>query len=137
MTEVKENSLLFVYGTLRKGFNNHGLIEDKPFITEAVIEGSLILEGWLPMVFPGPGLVVGEIYQIDDVDSWRRLDRLEGHPGWYNRREVDATDADGKAYRVWVYFMGTPEESETELARALRNGGRVVEHGNYKLAVSR
>ncbi len=113
------NNLLLVYGTLRSGMGNHPLMGGCSEVGVATIKARLHLAGWLPMIFEGEGKVVGEIYEIPDAETWRQLDSLEGHPNWYERREVDA-DLNGKTVKVWAYFMtGDPRE------------GTYVESGDY------
>ena len=101
------NNLLVVYGTLRKGHGNHYLMEDcAPVAEGATVKATLYLSGLLPMIFEGEDTVLGEIYEIPSLEKWKRLDALEGHPDWYERREVDATNPkDGSTVKVWVYFM--------------------------------
>lgn len=103
-----KNNLLFVYGTLRKGHGNHYLLEDcKQVSALASIRADLYLSGRLPMIFEGDGKTYGEVYEIPDEATWRRLDGLEGHPTWYERREVDAEILPDKTltFKVWAYFM--------------------------------
>lgn len=66
--------------------------------------------GSFPGVVPGDaaegkdGAVTGEVYEVSD-ETFRRLDRLEGHPRLY-RRELVETEANGPA---WMYvYQSTP-----------------------------
>ncbi|HJL14439.1 MAG TPA: gamma-glutamylcyclotransferase family protein, partial [Sandaracinaceae bacterium LLY-WYZ-13_1] len=43
------------------------------------------------MVGGGRTRVVGEVYEVDGA-TLERLDRLEGHPGFYRRRQVELDD---------------------------------------------
>ncbi len=68
---------VFVYGTLRRGFSNHGLLATSKFIGEAatlrpywmITTGPFpVLLDHVPDDFGVPALaVVGEIYHVDDA----------------------------------------------------------------------
>lgn len=89
---------LLVYGTLRKGHGNHGVIFGAKHIGDTAIKGTLYSLGAFPAVtLAGETKVKCECYEIDDV-ALARCDRLEGHPSFYKRVEVDSEF--GKA---WVY----------------------------------
>jgi len=124
--------LVFVYGSLLSGFGNHRLLDvpGAAFVGEARTEG-----GWALYdlgAYPGmvrrddlPGeSVVGEIYAVDR-DTLRALDRLEGHPRYYERIEITLDtgetveayhldrDQVGRCSRVangdWRAYAGTDE----------------------------
>ena len=97
-------NLIFVYGTLKKGYGNHancGL--DQPpcvFVGKDKILGRIYSLGPFPGLKPNfDSKVYGEIYEVDDR-TLQRLDRLEGHPRMYERKEVETEN--GK--KVWAYF---------------------------------
>lgn len=83
---------VFVYGSLMKGFGNHGLLQDSAFVSPASIKGySLYSLGAFPAAVRGLGqsTILGEVYEVDDA-TLARLDRLEGHPTFYERQQVTA-----------------------------------------------
>jgi gamma-glutamylaminecyclotransferase len=97
---------VFVYGSLKRGKHNHGLLSDSRQLGRAYIEGQmrLISLGAFPGVVEDqnilhPGKVVGEVYQISD-DVLRSLDYLEGHPRFYERRKVETQFGS-----AWCYFL--------------------------------
>lgn len=95
-----QNNRVFVYGTLRKGFGNHRLLEDSTFVDNAVIRGEMRHLGGFPGVhLHGNDQVHGEIYEVTE-DVMFRLDRLEGHPNFYERQIVDSSKGP-----VWVYLF--------------------------------
>jgi gamma-glutamylcyclotransferase (GGCT)/AIG2-like uncharacterized protein YtfP len=87
---------LFVYGTLRKGESNHGLLGSSRLVSLlARASGSLVDTGFgYPAMTEGAGFVWGEIYEADDA-TLSRIDELEDYfgPGdprnLYERVETD------------------------------------------------
>lgn len=99
---MSNNHSVFVYGTLKKGFGNHLFLKDQKFCGEALIRGTLVSLKWFPgYIATGNDVVKGEVYSVDD-ETLKRLDHLEGHPRFYERREVKLED---NAKRVWCYCL--------------------------------
>ncbi len=101
--------LCFVYGTLRRGFGNHRIMQRAGgrFFGDAVTRTPfpLVVDG-LPYLLerPGEGFPVeGELYRIPEY-GWEDLDRLEGHPHFYRRR-VESFLVGGEVVQAWVYFL--------------------------------
>jgi len=101
--------LVFVYGTLKKGFPNHKLLgKDSKFIGTDTMLGALYFLGHraFPYAFVSTpwfrsatdSRIHGEVYDID-TETVRKLDDLEGHPNHYVRIETK-TD---KGHNVHVY----------------------------------
>lgn len=114
MAKVKKTKFYYVsvYGTLRKNQGNHRLIEHAKFIQEAltVDKYPLVVEG-LPYLFNHPGVghqIECEIYKVD-ADTLARLDRLEGHPTFYYRQEINFAPKDLSGFnsdsKAWIYFI--------------------------------
>lgn len=85
---------VFVYGTLKQGFNNHPLIAASNFLFSATSVAKWCMIGE-DMPFPyllkqdyrgdlGGLNIKGEVYEVDD-DTLARLDRLEGYPTHYTK----------------------------------------------------
>jgi gamma-glutamylcyclotransferase (GGCT)/AIG2-like uncharacterized protein YtfP len=93
---------VFVYGTLRAGEPNHYLLDHHALVRRARTEPAfeLVSLGAFPaMVAGGATAVVGEVYDVDAV-TLAALDRLEGHPRFYERRTVRLQDGDEVAAYV-------------------------------------
>lgn len=99
---------LFTYGTLCRGRHNHGFLKGAKFIGEAYtgFGYTLVING-LPYLLrdnEGPGCW-GELYEIND-EQLKRIDFLEGHPEWYERKEITVyCDSDNEYHKVWAYLM--------------------------------
>jgi gamma-glutamylcyclotransferase (GGCT)/AIG2-like uncharacterized protein YtfP len=102
---------VFVYGTLLAGEPNHRLLARARRVCEASTgEGFALFDLG---AFPGmvrareASVVVGEVYEVDGP-TLEALDRLEGHPRFYERTEITlASPAEGEP--VWTYLL-RPEQ---------------------------
>ena len=93
---------VFVYGSLRRGLHNHHFLAGATFVGDDVTEPAFTLYslGAFPaMVQGGTTSVVGEVYEVD-ARTLAALDRLEGHPHFYQR--VPATLRSGAAVETYV-----------------------------------
>lgn len=108
---------VFVYGTLKRGFNNHGAlgVNYRPpqgkFVAEAVTTDPFaMLDCGFPVLARGHdpmAFVHGEIYQVTD-EILGRLDQLEGNGRMYERERVVVQTDTGEHVVVWVY-IGMPD----------------------------
>ena len=125
---MKDKKILVgVYGTLKRGFYNHPLLEQAEYIKNYCIPDGLYCMYDLGS-FPAVSVVTEknkettpvhiEIYRVDQ-DTFERLDRLEGYPSFYNRVLIEVDD-----FHVWMYIM---EDSELNYNRFKR----VIKSGNY------
>lgn len=72
---------LFVYGSLRYGFELHHFLRNSRFIGLAFTEGYKMYDlGGYPGVVKGDGIVWGEVYEIDE-NLLRLLDEVEDYKG--------------------------------------------------------
>lgn len=110
---VLQENLVAVYGTLKKGYSNY-----RNYLTKATHVGTgktkdrypLIVQG-LPYLIEqkGKGTNVSiDLFKVSD-DTFRSLDRLEGHPDWYIRKEIPVV-VNGRTYIAWVYFCPSAEK---------------------------
>lgn len=83
---------VFVYGSLMRGFGNHALINNQSFVSKASVqEFDLYTLGGFPAAVlsdRGDVHIHGEVFEVDDT-ALARMDRLEGHPTFYKREEVE------------------------------------------------
>jgi gamma-glutamylaminecyclotransferase len=90
--------VVFVYGTLMTRYGNHSLLKGSQFLGNACTTESYVMSASLVPFVSSPSScseleaspIVGEVYRVDK-DTLRKLDNLEGHPDWYQRRHVSVT----------------------------------------------
>jgi gamma-glutamylcyclotransferase (GGCT)/AIG2-like uncharacterized protein YtfP len=107
-----ENSIVAVYGSLRKGLGNHGLLQGSEFIGTGKVSGygMYSLGGFPAMSNVGAKSdAVVEVYSVDEV-TMARLDRLEGYPSFYNRSLVAVLLDEGEGgvatyASAWMYHI--------------------------------
>ena len=102
---VRSDTLVFVYGTLKRGHRNHHWLADAIELGAAELPGALLHDlGPFPMAIAGDGRVMGELYAVTKP-CLERLDRLEGYPRLYGRHRMALMD--GRT--AWVY-LGRPRQ---------------------------
>lgn len=95
---------IFVYGSLKEGFWNHGLLSHAHYV------GGMATEPHYQMLnlgaFPGViedfdhGIPIwGEVYEIDNT-TLSLLDRVEDHPDFYKREEIPTPFG-----LAWIYLL--------------------------------
>lgn len=112
---------IFVYGTLLSGFGNHKrLLENKStYLGTAEIKGKMFSMGGFPGVTEGEDDIHGEVYEVND-EVLKSLDRLEGHPNFYKRTQVELT-SDWEGYEVEVY-----------ICQHIPKGAPYISHGSWR-----
>jgi gamma-glutamylcyclotransferase (GGCT)/AIG2-like uncharacterized protein YtfP len=104
--------LVFVYGSLKKGFYNHSLLKESTLVGPAVTapEFTMYDLGSFPAItHEGTTSIKGEVYDVKER-TLADLDRLEGHPFFYRRMEIDTP------YGIaWIYIMPHKDFSDTDV----------------------
>ncbi|GJX29361.1 putative gamma-glutamylcyclotransferase [Tanacetum coccineum] len=116
--EQKHQTLIFSYGTLKRGFANNPLIQSLISQNDAVFIGTYTTDLHFPLVqgpygvpfllnFPGSGQhrVRGELYSVSD-HGLEKLDDLEGITlGHYERLPVKVVaDENGTVVEAMAYY---------------------------------
>ncbi|HXH49348.1 MAG TPA: gamma-glutamylcyclotransferase family protein [Terriglobia bacterium] len=112
-----DGARLFVYGTLRRGFRAHKLLQrhHARFLGNGHVQGRLYNLGEYPGAkwsgTPGER-VQGEVYFLPRAaTALRALDRFEGYdparPEWsmFERKETTVRLAGEREMRAWVYWV--------------------------------
>ena len=110
MTPKRDETYVFVYGTLKRGHGNYAVyLSDARFVGEVqTAKDFMMFGGGFPLCRePVPsdnlfhaGKVKGEIFAVNK-DTLNRLDALEGHPHFYERR-ITAIE-EYPATSIWMY----------------------------------
>ncbi|MBK1735860.1 hypothetical protein CKO15_11340 [Halorhodospira abdelmalekii] len=95
------STLVFVYGTLKRGHSNHHVLAraNGRFLMAwaTAPEYELIDLGAFPAVREGGGTAIqGEIYKVRDLAP---IDRLEGYPMLYDRKRIETPCGS-----AWLYI---------------------------------
>jgi gamma-glutamylaminecyclotransferase len=111
---------VFVYGTLKSGFSNHHYLNGSDYLGAGkTVEKHAMYESGIPYVIADDPVsyIFGEVYSVDGL-TLERLDNLEGHPDWYERKKVEVLLDNDATILSWLYFY--PQKS-----------GKLVKNGRY------
>lgn len=106
--------LVAAYGTLRRGARANGIIEQVgTFVNSGTITAQcrMVSLGGFPSICP---LLQGmykprvDVYKVKDLQP---LDRYEGFPHLYTRKEMDVTLDDESVVKATVYVMEDPNDT--------------------------
>ena len=101
---------LFVYGTLKRGYENHRYLKEANFLEKASTKEHY------PMIAPKKSypylidmpsigkIVRGELYLVD-IATLKQIDRLEEAPWLYRRKLIEVVDEQGGVHRAYTYFF--------------------------------
>lgn len=104
---------VFVYGTLMRGEPNHRLLERAVFVRAARTwpEFKMVSLGGCPAICSGGATAIdGELFDVD-AEMLAALDRLEGHPRFYRRTEIEIVGR-GRAHAYLLQGMRFGGEGE-------------------------
>jgi gamma-glutamylaminecyclotransferase len=108
-----------VYGTLRGGLSNHAYVKHHGFLGAGkTVEKYTMRASGIPYVGKEPRTRIDvEVYEVVGKSEIEAIDRLEGHPHWYKREEIEVELEDGTILKAWLYFM--------------ESTSKIIETGNY------
>jgi len=96
------DSLVFVYGSLKRGMANHQQLQGADWVGNASLQGLALYDlGPFPMAIAcsePSSAIEGELYRVDAA-LLEQLDRFEGAPRLYQRRHQRLNSGEA----VWVY----------------------------------
>jgi len=110
-------SLVFVYGTLKRGFSNNAILGNSRLIgdwrTDPVFK--MLHLGYFPgVVFPGEDSIKGELFEVNDV-IMEKLDVLEGYPTLFDKTMIETPH--GPAY-MYLYNQ-IPNRAYTDIRQGV------------------
>lgn len=100
---------VFVYGSLKRGYHNHELLQNSEFICEAISKEKypmVNIEELFPYLINEKGIghnIKGEVFKIDE-ETLILLDILEGYPDFYTRETIKVVNM-GIQMSAIVYFV--------------------------------
>ena len=108
--DIDEKNILFVYGSLKRGFDNHNiLLQDSRYLGKAITVDKFGMFqdtfGNYPYLISVPIMqIYGELYEIKSTALWKKLDEFEGVPDYYDRKRITVR-LDGDIYDSFVYIQ--------------------------------
>jgi gamma-glutamylcyclotransferase (GGCT)/AIG2-like uncharacterized protein YtfP len=121
--------LVFVYGTLKRGYGNHHLLMEEIFLGEGETEDDYHLQGdSIPYAVPSAYVpkgtikapIKGEIYHVVNPKTMRQLDILEGNGHFYFRNLRKVTLEDKEILNAYIYEI--PRWQDKRASCPLVNG---------------
>jgi gamma-glutamylaminecyclotransferase len=98
---------VFVYGSLKRGFRNHHLLETSRFIGPGTTrrDFDLLDLGYFPaMIRPGTFAIQGELFSVDRR-TLRDLDLLESNGTFYQREQHPVIIEGAGLVSAWIYLL--------------------------------
>ena len=129
---------LFVYGTLRQGFDYHSYLhrQSARFLGDGTISGCLYDLGEYPGAMPSERLgeqIQGELYELHDpkahlsvLDEVEEFDPEHPETSLFVRRPAAVRLKSGETVEAWVYFL--PRKPRN--ARLIRSGDFAEAHSS-------
>ena len=108
------NEFLFVYGSLKKGFDNHKLLQKyaKRVGKASTVSKFAMYEddfGNYPYLVKEPiTKVIGELYEIKRKELLDKIDEFEGAPEYYKRKKIKVKTHKG-VHLAFVYIRENEE----------------------------
>lgn len=102
-----ETHIVSVYGTLKKGHGNHILLEGSEFIGQGITKEKYhMASSGIPYLIDTRDRdyqAIIETYRVDNR-TLKRLDALEGHPHFYERKST-VVIVDGQEIESFIYIL--------------------------------
>lgn len=97
-------SYVFVYGSLKSGFENHAVLGGCEMVTRTRTKAKsyemVSLDHFPAVILGGKNAIEGELYSVD-VMTMAYLDMLEGNGYLYDRKLVDLKSG----HKAWMYCL--------------------------------
>ena len=113
ITKHDETTLVFIYGSLKKGFCNHHMMNKAKYKCKAKTSKRYGMfqetNANYPYLIKQSNScyhhIQGEVYEIDCSTTLKQLDIFEDAPEYYKRETVDIEIASGTVQKAQIYFM--------------------------------
>ena len=124
-SDIDKAVFIFVYGSLKRGFFNSGLLSKEKLIAKAITDEKYCLypsySYWYPYAIEKDKnfQILGELYELKSIDI-SAIDELEDAPQYYYRKIIDVT-CDNKKYKAYMYFKNeNSDDSEYDTNIAMK-----------------
>ena len=105
---------LFVYGSLKKGFQNHDILSQANYISKAKTSSKFAMYKEIDKDYPyiikdnviGQN-IDGELYEITRKDLLKKVDDFEGAPDYFKQTNIVVTTR-SKKIKAKTYILSTP-----------------------------
>lgn len=117
----KKTTVVACYGTLMKGYNNNYTLSDSKLLGVGKTKDMMIMtEAGIPFVSDKKQVskIHVEVYEVNE-DTLFRLDQLEGHPRFYERKITEIEIEGGGTAKAWMYYCD-------------RLSNRIIESGDFR-----
>jgi len=129
------NSLLFVYGSLKKGFQNHDIIKEATYKCKVRTRKKFAMYeepfGNYPYLIDKGNQghkIEGELYEINRKDLLDAIDEFEGAPTYYVRKSIMVEMRNGEIKKALAYFFASQKipDNQTPLEEWTDNKDRYL-----------
>ncbi len=108
-----ETTLVFIYGSLKKGFCNHHMMKKAKYKCTAKTKKRYGMfqesNANYPYLIKQSNShyhhIQGELYEVNCLTTLKQLDIFEDAPDYYQREAVDVEIASGSIQKAQIYFM--------------------------------
>ncbi len=116
---MKEKELVFIYGSLKKGFVNHSFMKDATLVGSSLSVHKLGMfkdpfGNWPYLTMDPLNYIKGELYEVNQ-ELLIEIDEFEGAPEYYHRKKM-LVMCNGSAFSAWIYFTTNEKSGPVEEA---------------------
>ena len=113
LEEERIEIIIFVYGSLKRGFDNNDMLKDAQYICKAETVKSFAMFEEISGSYPyllkdknkGYSKIKGELYKIYRKDILKKIDYFEGAPDYYKREKIKVKKNNKEIKLVETYFF--------------------------------
>lgn len=101
---------VFVYGSLKMGFENNYILDNATFISDAITCDKFqmypVIGGAYPFLIKSEKInyILGEVYKVTEQSILDSLDLLEGFPDYYLKDFIDIKLENNTIVQALTYF---------------------------------
>jgi len=99
-------NIILAYGSLKKGYGLNKVLKNSEYLGKArTTDNYTLIDGAnFPFLIERNGKgAIGELYEVD-APTMLWLDKIEGHPNFYERKKILTTTENGDKIEVWAYI---------------------------------